>query len=246
MLIESRLQSLAAATPPVNHRDANLLLGAVPSHLPADGFVSSTFGPRRSPFSGRVRMHNGIDIGVNHGEPVHATADGIVAYAGWRKFMGKIVVVDHGFGIVTKYAHNSALTVATGDAVRRGDVIAKAGSTGNSTGTHLHYEVWLNGRAVDPMRFMFDVPQRTEQSVEAHLAMLRESPSVMSDPDSDEALPMGGEVQWSDAPERGASPYALLAPDPREQLGTNIAIVSVFLLLSGILVLCARPREPLS
>lgn len=136
------------------------VLNSIPSQLPTHGYISSGFGFRRSPFTHRRVHHNGVDFAVPRGSPVYATADGTVAYSGWAHGFGKLVMIDHGYGIVTRYGHNSQLVARVGDHVTRGDVIAKAGSTGRSTGSHVHYEVWINDHAIDPSRFMFDIPDR--------------------------------------------------------------------------------------
>lgn len=136
------------------------IMTAVPAHLPTFGFISSGYGTRRSPFHGRLVHHNGVDFAVRYGSPVFATAEGVVTYSGWYRGLGRMVMINHGYGIVTKYGHNSGLTVKVGDVVKRGDVIARAGSSGRSTGSHVHYEVWVNGKTIDPSQFMFEVPER--------------------------------------------------------------------------------------
>ncbi len=109
---------------------------------------TSGFGPRWG------RMHKGSDFASRHGTPVHATADGVVSFAGRQSGYGNVVKIKHAFGIETTYAHNSKLRVSVGESVSRGDHIADMGNTGNSTGTHLHYEVRVNGQAVDPMTYI--------------------------------------------------------------------------------------------
>jgi len=116
--------------------------------------ITSPFGNRRDPFLGRLALHSGIDFRFAPGEKVRPTAAGKVITAGWTGGYGNMVEVDHGNGISTRYGHMSQILVKVGDTVDRGDVIGLAGSTGRSTGTHLHYEVRQNGRAVDPMYFM--------------------------------------------------------------------------------------------
>lgn len=116
--------------------------------------ITSPFGNRRDPFLGRLALHSGIDFRFAPGEKVRPTAPGKVINAGWTGGYGNMVEVDHGNGISTRYGHMSQILVKVGDTVDRGDVIGLAGSTGRSTGTHLHYEVRQNGRAVDPMYFM--------------------------------------------------------------------------------------------
>ncbi len=111
-------------------------------------------GNRRDPFLGRLALHSGIDFRFAPGEKVRATAPGKVIAAGWTGGYGNMVEVDHGNGISTRYGHMSEIRVKVGDKVDRTDVIGLAGSTGRSTGTHLHYEVRQDGRAVDPIYFM--------------------------------------------------------------------------------------------
>jgi murein DD-endopeptidase MepM/ murein hydrolase activator NlpD len=118
------------------------------------GTVSSEFGYRNSPFTGKREFHSGVDIAHNSGAPVHATAAGTVIHAGYQSVLGKTVTIDHGFGIITRYAHLSSIAVAAGQLVQQGEVIAKVGSTGRSTGPHLHYEVRVNEIPVDASKFM--------------------------------------------------------------------------------------------
>lgn len=125
-----------------------------PIGWPAEGRLTSHFGERVSPMHGGPQFHSGMDIANERGTPVHATADGTVKSADWEGGFGRLVIIDHGFGYRTYYGHNSVLQVKAGQQVRRGEVIALMGSTGASTGNHTHYEVWKNGRAVDPWRFV--------------------------------------------------------------------------------------------
>ena len=115
---------------------------------------TSGFGPRRDPIRGGRRMHNGLDFAGKKGTAIHATADGTVIKAGWSRGYGRVVDIEHAFGVVTRYAHNSKLYVKKGQRVSRGDRIAGMGSTGRSTGTHLHYEVHSGGKPVDPMTYI--------------------------------------------------------------------------------------------
>jgi murein DD-endopeptidase MepM/ murein hydrolase activator NlpD len=112
--------------------------------------LTSRFGMRHHPLLGQVRLHAGIDLGAAIGEPVHATSGGTVSAAGWQGGYGLAVRIDHGKGIETRYAHLSRLNVRSGQAVKPGEVIGFVGSTGRSTGPHLHYEVRRNGQPVDP------------------------------------------------------------------------------------------------
>jgi len=127
---------------------------ARPAGFPAAGEISSGFGLRRSPFSGRSEMHPGVDIAANYGAPVAAAGKGAVVFAGYRAGYGLTVVIGHKYGFETVYGHNSSLKVQAGQEVARGDLIARVGSTGASTGPHLHYEVLLNGVRVDPAGYL--------------------------------------------------------------------------------------------
>jgi murein DD-endopeptidase MepM/ murein hydrolase activator NlpD len=127
---------------------------ALPSGWPADGVLTSGFGWRRSPFNRRWRFHSGVDIDGDRGEPIRAAADGRVITADTNAGYGRMVEIDHGFGITTLYAHCHALRVQAGEVVRRGQVIATVGNTGMSTGPHLHFEVRLEGHAVDPLDYL--------------------------------------------------------------------------------------------
>lgn len=132
------------------------ILNATPSLKPARGWFTSRFGYRVDPFTGRMDMHYGLDIAAPPGTPIIAPADGVVSYVGFESGYGKIVTIDHGYGVRTRYAHNSQIYVDLGQNVRRRDVIAAVGSTGRSTGPHLHYEVRVNDIPVDPMNFILD------------------------------------------------------------------------------------------
>ncbi|HSL23614.1 MAG TPA: M23 family metallopeptidase [Vicinamibacterales bacterium] len=130
------------------------LAAATPSIWPVTGWLSSSFGRRRDPFNGIFAFHDGIDIVAGRGEPVLATADGLVASSGYAGDYGNRVVITHAFGLETRYGHLSKSAVQPGQNVRRGDVIGYIGSTGRSTSPHLHYEVWLNSRLVNPLRLL--------------------------------------------------------------------------------------------
>lgn len=118
------------------------------------GRLSSAFGYRLDPFTRRLAMHEGLDISAPYGTPVVATARGTVRFAGYKNAYGNLVIIDHGDGVQTAYAHLSAMLVKRGDTVSRGAVIGKVGSTGRSTGNHLHYEVRVNNSPVNPMRYI--------------------------------------------------------------------------------------------
>ena len=129
------------------------IMNATPSLLPINGWVSSNFGYRRHPLDGSYRLHAGIDIAAESGAPIRAPADGLVIFSGYKEGYGKVVVIDHGYGIRTLFAHNSKLFANQGLRVKRGETIAEVGSTGHSTGPHLHYEVRKNGVPVNPATF---------------------------------------------------------------------------------------------
>ncbi len=136
--------------------DRESLMRSTPILLPASGWITSFYGPRISPYSGRKRMHEGIDIGAPFGAPIVAPADGVVIFAGTKPGFGKHVQIDHGYGIETLYAHSQKVYVESGEKIKRGDLLAAVGSTGHSTGPHLHYEVRINGVAVDPYYFLLE------------------------------------------------------------------------------------------
>jgi murein DD-endopeptidase MepM/ murein hydrolase activator NlpD len=134
-----------------------------PNLWPIDGILRSSFGGRSDPFSGEGAFHTGIDISASVGTPVHVTADGVVASAGWSSGYGKLVVVDHGNGFQTYYAHLSQFSAVPGQEVSRGQVIAYSGATGRATGPHIHYEVRLAGTPINPYKYLRHVQRsRTE------------------------------------------------------------------------------------
>lgn len=140
-------------------KDQREVFRATPMDWPSKGRVTSTFGRRKDPFSGEVGdFHQGLDIANASGTPIMATADGVVQIASWQGGYGRLVVIDHGRGFKTYYAHNSELLVKRGDRVKRGQQISKMGTSGHSTGYHLHYEVWQNGRVVNPMQYVKGSP----------------------------------------------------------------------------------------
>lgn len=139
-------------------KERESLLLATPSISPIEnGWASSEFGYRLDPFTGRTNMHSGIDLPAPPGKAVRTPADGVVSYVGYEQGYGKIVSIDHGFGVVTRYAHNSQLFVELGQKIKRRDVIAAVGSTGRSSGPHVHYEVRIHGVPVDPRNYMLDL-----------------------------------------------------------------------------------------
>jgi murein DD-endopeptidase MepM/ murein hydrolase activator NlpD len=134
--------------------EQKLMLSSTPSIWPVKGWISSGFGYRISPFTGRRVFHEGLDIATKYNVPVRSAAKGIVIFSGRKAGYGKTVIVDHGYGYITKYGHNNKLTVKTGDKVNKGDQIALVGSTGRSTGPHVHDEVLVNGIPVNPLKFI--------------------------------------------------------------------------------------------
>jgi murein DD-endopeptidase MepM/ murein hydrolase activator NlpD len=127
---------------------------ATPVGWPVAGTLSSPYGYRNHPVYEERKFHTGVDISVPSGSEVKATANGIVSFAGWTENSGIVVVAEHGHGFSTAYAHNRKALVRVGQRVARGDVIAMSGSTGVSTGPHVHYEIWRNGRHTDPVVFL--------------------------------------------------------------------------------------------
>jgi murein DD-endopeptidase MepM/ murein hydrolase activator NlpD len=148
-VIGSRLDSVRDS---VERRQA--LASATPSVWPVAGWLTSSFGTRKDPFTHGPDFHPGLDISADYGVPVLATADATVTSAGSNGAYGNMVTLDHGFGIVTKYGHMSRIAVTPNQQVKRGDVIGYVGSTGRSTGAHLHYEIWMNGRLTNPMTLL--------------------------------------------------------------------------------------------
>ena len=132
------------------------LLASTPAIRPTNGWKTSGFGYRTSPFTGLKEFHKGLDIATRQGDPIVATADGIVSYTGIKGLLGKTLVIDHGHGMMTRYGHAHEILVKTGDVVKRGKKIASIGTTGRSTGPHLHYEVLLNGIRVNPEKYILN------------------------------------------------------------------------------------------
>lgn len=134
--------------------DDNYVQGTGAMGWPCSGPITSPFGYRTHPIFGTTIFHAGIDIGVDYGTPIHAADSGVVVYSGWISGYGNAVIIDHGGGISTLYGHNQSLAVSEGQSVSKGSVIAYAGSTGNSTGPHCHFEVDVNGSPVNPMGYL--------------------------------------------------------------------------------------------
>ena len=141
----------AAVGPQLAPGSAGAMLGEIPSQLPFSlRLLSSGFGSRTHPILGGVRTHAGLDFAAPYGSAVAATAAGRVAVAGWSGSYGNLVVIDHGGGVETRYAHLSRISVAKGQQIESGQEVGRVGSTGRSTGPHLHYEVRVEGRAINP------------------------------------------------------------------------------------------------
>ena len=155
--LESRLQSVRS-----NVDKRNALANATPSIWPAQGWLTSTMGPRTDPLTGGADYHSGLDIAGDKGQPVYATAAGVVTQAGYSGGYGNLIVIDHGFGLETRYGHLSSFLAHTGDHVKRGEMIARLGSTGRTTGNHLHYEVMANGRLLNPLQLLTQQKPRAQ------------------------------------------------------------------------------------
>src|SRR5205814_4023609 len=128
------------------------LAAATPSLWPAHGWLTGTFGGRSDPFTGEPGFHQGLDISTEKGQPVYATANGVVESASYTGDYGNLIILKHGFGLSTRYGHLSAFAVKAGATVRRGEIIGYVGSTGRSTGSHLHYEILANGGLINPLK----------------------------------------------------------------------------------------------
>ena len=135
-------------------------LAATPSIWPTRGYVSSRFGPRKSPFTGRRQRHTGIDVAAQMGTPIVASADGVVTFSGRLAGYGRAIVITHGFGFKTFYGHNKKNKIKKGTRVKRGQVIALVGNTGYSTGSHVHYEVLVKDNPVNPLNYIIDDKRR--------------------------------------------------------------------------------------
>jgi murein DD-endopeptidase MepM/ murein hydrolase activator NlpD len=146
-----RLRALAHVA-----RQAGGVLAALPSKLPLRSAVNSAFGPRLSPWTGKPEFHSGIDLAAAPGTPVMATAGGVVRFAGTAAGYGESVLLDHGAGVESRYGHLQRVSVRGGQRVERGQLIGLSGNTGRSSGPHLHYEVIVDGRTVDPRRVTRD------------------------------------------------------------------------------------------
>lgn len=211
--LERKLRGLSSV---VSQREE--LLASIPSISPVEGWISSSFGQRISPFDGRRVMHQGIDIGAPRGTRVHSTADGTVVFAGDSGNFGRTVVIDHGFGLMTRYAHNSRVLVKKGERVGRGEAISVVGNTGRSTGPHLHYEVIIEGRPVDPKNFLLDVPTDVLNLAEVNPRRWES-----------EQLPMGGESSLNEIESSTeSSDHRFLFPIKLAMVAAGIALICLF------------------
>lgn len=150
--LEKKAQSLSELADILEGQ--KLRMSSTPSMWPTNGWISSRYGYRMSPFTGRRVFHEGLDVASRIGAPIRATAAGTVIFSGRKNGYGKVVIVNHGFGYMTKYAHNSNNLVRVGQKVLKGDRIAQVGNSGRSTGPHVHYEVLVNGVPVNPLKFI--------------------------------------------------------------------------------------------
>jgi murein DD-endopeptidase MepM/ murein hydrolase activator NlpD len=158
MLLQSLENRLTNVKQDVEKREE--LAAATPSIWPAHGWLTGGFGGRSDPFTGLPGFHQGIDISTDKGDPVYATADATVVTAGWTGDYGNLVVLRHAFGLVTRYGHLSKFIVSIGQNVKRGDVIGYVGATGRATGSHLHYEIFANGKLINPLQLLTQQPTR--------------------------------------------------------------------------------------
>lgn len=127
---------------------------STPKGYPSEGEITSPYGKRMDPFSGDNAFHTGVDISCDARTPIRATADGMVSHSGWIEGSGNVVILEHGCGFSTVYAHNTRNAVKVGQKLKRGDIVGYVGSTGKSTGPHVHYEVWKDGKTVNPQPYL--------------------------------------------------------------------------------------------
>lgn len=142
---------------PTNHTATAadwLNMAAAPNLWPVEGRISGTFGARIDPFNGEGAFHKGVDISAPFGTPIMAPSDGVVSFADFSNGYGRLIAIEHGHGITTRYGHLSAFAVTPGQHVQRGEIIGYVGLSGRSTGAHLHYEVWVRGTPVNPYKYL--------------------------------------------------------------------------------------------
>ena len=145
------------------------ILASIPSVTPVNGWITSGYGRRISPFTGDVSMHKGIDVAAPMGTPILSPADGVVVFSGAKEGFGNFVMVAHGYGVVSSYGHNAQNMVQPGQTISRGEQIATVGMSGRTTGPHLHYEIMVNGRNTNPKQFILDLEDNSPaDSLTAH------------------------------------------------------------------------------
>ncbi len=225
-LLAHRMETLTSSI-----EDRESIMTGIPSLVPAAGRQTSRYGHRKSPFTGRRTMHRGVDIAAAAGSDVVAPGDGKVIYAGRSKAFGKIVILRHGFGIVTKFAHNSKLKVRKGQKVKRGEVIALVGSTGRSTGAHLHYEVWVNGKPANPKRFLLEANNKPLVAALDVKDFINDTQRAMG----------GEEVDSTEFSTGGVVLRGTKIPAWSDTL--NLTILGIYGLLAGIVVYFVRRRK---
>ncbi|MDP6179681.1 MAG: M23 family metallopeptidase [Desulfatiglandales bacterium] len=137
-------------------QDQQNILTSTPAIQPTNGWITSGFGYRTSPFTGKRVFHKAVDIATREGTPVVATADGVITFAGRKGLLGRVITIDHGYGMITRYGHLKKILKRRGETIKRGDPIALVGMTGRTTGPHLHYEVQLNGVPVNPKKYILN------------------------------------------------------------------------------------------
>jgi murein DD-endopeptidase MepM/ murein hydrolase activator NlpD len=158
--IKKTLEDINKSKKNVNKSDSqgkklsNYAYNALPTYWPSQGRLSSRFGSRSDPFNSDSRFHEGIDIATNYGQNIRASADGTVIFSGSYSGYGRAIIISHGNGITTLYGHASKLLARKGQKVKKGSVIARTGSSGRSTGPHLHFEVHVNGTPVNPLKYL--------------------------------------------------------------------------------------------
>jgi murein DD-endopeptidase MepM/ murein hydrolase activator NlpD len=148
-ITQSKLSSQAESTEYLRTRWI-----AMPTDWPLEGTLTSGYGYRRSPFDGGLKRHTGLDLSAPIGRQIRAPAPGIVTSAGWNEGYGRMVMIDHGYGVMSRYAHMGVVLVKAGEEIKKGQALGGVGMTGRTTGPHLHYEIQVDGNFVDPMVFL--------------------------------------------------------------------------------------------